>query len=133
MRLTRSVGYAVAILLRVATEEDGASLTAARIAKGSRFPRRFLYRILRRLVSAGLLEGTSGPRGGYRLARRARQISLWDIVVAVEGETPPDRLHVVNRRSRGAVVLVNGLSKRLWLSARTAMRRLTLARLARGK
>src|SRR5688500_5065483 len=89
MRLTGSVSYAVGVLLKVEREGKGEAMTAARIARGARFPPRFLYRILRRLVDAGLLTGVSGPGGGYALARRPRRINLLDIVTAVEG---PDEM-----------------------------------------
>ncbi|MBX7166474.1 MAG: Rrf2 family transcriptional regulator [Pirellulales bacterium] len=86
MKLTRSVSYAVGILVRVERSKASGPLTAAAIAKGAKFPPRFLYRVLRRLVDAGLLSGVSGPGGGYTLARKANQISLLEIIRAVEAD-----------------------------------------------
>ncbi len=79
MRLTRSVSYAVGILLQIQELAKGGPVTAAQIARGCRFPPRFLYRILRRLVDAGILRGTSGPGGGYALLKLPQRITLLDI------------------------------------------------------
>lgn len=47
--------------------------------------------VFQALSRAGLLDSTRGPRGGYRLARRSRDIRLWDVVSAVaEEEESPD-------------------------------------------
>ena len=102
MKLSRSVSYAVGILLRIAGGDGGGPMTAAAIARGCRFPPRFLYRILRRLVGAGLLRGMSGPGGGYSLARKAEAINLLDIVVAIEGDLTTTPLPPVTPKHRRA-------------------------------
>lgn len=48
-------------------------------------PKEYLSKALQALASEGLLEGTLGPKGGYRLARPAHEVSLLAIVEAVEG------------------------------------------------
>src|SRR5665213_2786007 len=109
MKLTRSVAYAIGILLQVHPAGLDGPVTAARISRGCKFPPRFLYRVLRRLVDAGLLVGISGPQGGYRLARLPAQIRLLDIVQAVE---EPDRgasLEPVQHAQLPAIKLVNDL------------------------
>ncbi len=131
MKLTRSVSYAVGILLKVHAESAGQAMTAARISKGSKFPPRFLYRVLRRLVDAGVLRGVSGPGGGYRLARPASQISLWDIVEAVEGPQQPSSLDVVNGRHRQAIQQINALARHQHAATVRAFKKLSLARLAK--
>ena len=88
MKLTRSVAYAVGILLQIQDAKRRTPVTAAQIARDCKFPPRFLYRVLRRLVDAGLLEGTSGPAGGYALAKAPADISLLEIVEAVDA--PPE-------------------------------------------
>lgn len=129
MKLSRSVSYAVSILLRLA-QEGGGPLTAARVSKGCRFPPRYLYRILRRLVGAGLLRGVSGPGGGYVLARPPRAIALLDIVEAVEGPVvaaPPPAVHP---KQRVALATVNACHARAQARFREELQKLTLARLA---
>jgi Rrf2 family iron-sulfur cluster assembly transcriptional regulator len=111
MKLTRSVSYGIGILLQIHEQSRGDPVTAAKIARGCRFPPRFLYRVLHKLVSAGLLRGTSGPGGGYALARSAERIRLADIVVGVEGLPGPTVLSPVCARHRGAIALVNRLCR----------------------
>ena len=48
-------------------------------------PKEYLSKALQALAQAGLVEGTLGPRGGYRLARPAAEITFLDVVEAVEG------------------------------------------------
>ncbi|MGE0607919.1 MAG: Rrf2 family transcriptional regulator [Pirellulales bacterium] len=132
MQLSRSVSYAVGILLRLAAE-GGGPLTAARIARGCRFPPRFLYRVLRRMVDAGLLRGVSGPGGGYALARKPRAISLLDVVVAVDGDVRAVPLPPVTPRHRRAMQEINALQERQTEALRKELSRLNLARLCRLK
>ncbi len=133
MKLTRSVSYAVAILLKVKKAPDGSSMTAAKIAKGAKFPPRFLYRVLRRLVDAGLLHGISGPGGGYSLAKKPREISLLDIVLAVEGNQDPTLIESVARGQSKSIKPINDLIKRNDKRMRDEMKRLKLEKLANSK
>lgn len=107
MKLTHSVSYAVGVLLRVAKADEHQHLTAREISDGCRFPPRFLYRILRRLVDAGILQGVSGPGGGYRLAKLPRRITLLNIVTAVEGAPTASQLEAACDDQRRAVTVVN--------------------------
>ncbi len=56
--------------------------TAARLG----LPRRHLEQLMQQLVKAGLLKGVRGPRGGYRLARERRRVSVADILLALQVE-----------------------------------------------
>ena len=111
MKLTRSVGYAVGILLRVQGATAEGPMTADSISQGCKFPPRFLYRVLRRLVDAGLLQGISGPRGGYTLAKPSRQVRLLEIVQAVEEGAGSGGLVPVNRQQKPAIDFVK---RTLW-------------------
>jgi Rrf2 family protein len=113
MKLSSSVSYAIGILLQVHTKGQEGPTTAATIAAGCKFPPRFLYRILRRLVDAGLLTGVSGPGGGYALARPPRKITLLDVVTAVEGPLETSELAPVCPQHRKAIKLVNQTSVRV--------------------
>lgn len=108
MKLTLSVSYGVGILLQIQSA-GGGPLTAARISRGCRFPPRFLYRVLHKLVDAGLLSGTSGPGGGYALARSPERISLLDIAGGVDSAPVPSALEPVCARHRAAISRVNHL------------------------
>jgi Rrf2 family transcriptional regulator, iron-sulfur cluster assembly transcription factor len=107
MRLTRSVSYGIGVLLQIQQQADGGPMTAADISRGCRFPPRFLYRILHKLVGAGLLNGTSGPGGGYSLTKPAEEISLLDIASSVESAPEPSALEPACTRHRQAISRVN--------------------------
>ncbi len=133
MKLTRSTSYAVGVLLRIDALAGGGQVTAARIAQGCRFPPRFLYRVLRRLVAAGLLRGISGPGGGYALAHKPERISLLAIVASVEGKPSASELSPVRANQRGAIAVVNRLCQQNAKRFVTELRQVTLADLVRAK
>ena len=60
--------------------------SGAEVAERLGAARRGIEPVFQALSRAGLLESTRGPRGGYRLARRSRDIRLWDVVTAVAEE-----------------------------------------------
>lgn len=136
MKLTLSVGYAIGVLLQICQRSGGGPVTAAAISRGCRFPPRFLYRILRRLVAAGLLNGTSGPGGGYSLARRPEQITLLDITGGVEGKPAPSVLEPACAHQRPAITRVNDVCRRSAERFADDLRQISLAdleRLSHGK
>lgn len=112
MRVTLSLrgDYAVRAMLALAQHEraaperpgsDGTApgpdgiaadpLSAGRIATRMRIPHRFVAHVLGDLARAGLVVGSTGRRGGYRLARPATEIDLLGIVDAAEPEDPSPR------------------------------------------
>jgi len=101
VRVTLSLrgDYAVRAMLALAQHEaarqrtDGAPglLSAGRIADQMRIPQRFVAHVLGDLGRAGLVVGTTGRRGGYRLALPAERIDLLRIVDAAEPEDVPAR------------------------------------------
>ncbi|MEO1092050.1 MAG: Rrf2 family transcriptional regulator [Pseudomonadota bacterium] len=54
------------------------------IARRLQLPRRYLEQVMQQMVRAGILRGVRGPRGGYRLARERRRISVADVVSVVQ-------------------------------------------------
>ncbi|MER3415127.1 MAG: Rrf2 family transcriptional regulator [Gemmataceae bacterium] len=85
MRLTRATSYALHAMLHLASVKSDVPLASHQIAQARKVPERFLLKVMKPLVAAGLLHSVKGPHGGYRLARPASQITLLDIVEAVEG------------------------------------------------
>jgi Rrf2 family protein len=63
----------------------GEPMTAARLAAFYGLPAAYLNKQLQALTRAGILSSTSGPKGGFQLARTPENITLLDIVVAVDG------------------------------------------------
>ena len=85
MRLTRAASYAIQAMAHLAGEKPKAPMPSHEIAAAHNIPERFLLKVLKPLVSAGLLDSIKGPHGGYRLARPPGQIKLLEIVEAVDG------------------------------------------------
>ena len=83
--LISSMGrYAVLILLDLA-EHRGDFVTARQIAERLELSQKYLERILRTLAEKGLVEGTHGRGGGYRLSRGPADYSLGEILRAADG------------------------------------------------
>lgn len=87
LELTRRGDYAVRAMLALAAADaaDG-PLSARRIASQMAIPARFVPHVLLDLAAAGLVVARTGRHGGYRLARPATEISLLDVIEAVEGD-----------------------------------------------
>lgn len=85
VRLTSKGRYGVRALFHLAYHHDEKPAQMRSIAENAQVPLRFLEQIFHELKRAGLLTAKRGPRGGYQLSRPPTQISLGDIVRALEG------------------------------------------------
>ena len=85
MRLTSLADYAVVVMAAAARRPAGARLSAGLLAEETGVPVPTAQKLMGRLAGAGLLESARGTGGGFRLARAAPEISLADIIEAVEG------------------------------------------------
>jgi Rrf2 family transcriptional regulator, cysteine metabolism repressor len=85
MKLSRTVGYALQATLQLAEAEPGTPVPCSQLAAQGQMPERFLLQILRNLVTHGILHSTRGVEGGYALERPADEISLLDLIEAVDG------------------------------------------------
>ncbi len=87
----RRLLYVLDALLWIADHANAErALAQRRLAQLQGVPARFLEHYLQRLVRAGILTGSRGPRGGYRLARPAERISLGEVVAIVRGQRRRD-------------------------------------------
>jgi Rrf2 family protein len=84
MRLSARADYALRAAIELAAAENG-HVTAEQLAKAQRIPGKFLEAILTQLRRAGLVRSQRGPDGGFWLARPAGEISLADIIRAIDG------------------------------------------------
>jgi len=84
LRVTRLTDYATVVLTVLAARPD-AVLSSAELAELAGLEVPTVSKLLKPLAQAGLVEGFRGVRGGYRLARPAADISLVEIVEAMEG------------------------------------------------
>jgi FeS assembly SUF system regulator len=85
MRLTHLADYAVVMMTAAARRPAFARLSATELAEETGVPLPTAQKLMQRLAAHGLLTGTRGAGGGYALARAVADISLADIVEAVEG------------------------------------------------
>ncbi|ONM46489.1 RrF2 family transcriptional regulator [Nocardia donostiensis] len=85
MHITAKVDHAVRTLLEIAGAAQTAAVKAESIAAAQRIPPKVLESVLAELRRAGLVTSRRGPDGGYRLARPAIDISIADVIRALEG------------------------------------------------
>lgn len=85
MRLSRTVSYAVRATMELAKSERSHPVPCSQLAASGDMPERFLLQILRNLVTHGILRSTRGVEGGYSLSRSPDEVSLLDVIEAIEG------------------------------------------------
>lgn len=83
MQLKTTTEYAVRLMIYLARTQR--MTAAAEIAKETEIPLNYLVTITRYMRNAGLITATSGNRGGYRLRKKASEITLFDILICMEG------------------------------------------------
>ncbi|MBI5351936.1 MAG: Rrf2 family transcriptional regulator [Chloroflexi bacterium] len=84
MQITRQADYAVRAVLYLARNTDQRTATSL-IAEEQRIPPSFLAKIVSQLSIAGLLHTSRGARGGVVLAREAKEITLLEVIEAIDG------------------------------------------------
>ncbi|GII78272.1 Rrf2 family transcriptional regulator [Sphaerisporangium rufum] len=84
MRLSARVDYALRAAAELAAAGSGPT-TVGELAKEQEMPPKYLENILLQMRRAGLVRGQRGPEGGYVLARPPADISLADVIRAVDG------------------------------------------------
>lgn len=87
LELTKRGDYAVRAMLALTRGSGNGLLSARRIANAMGIPVRFLPQVLADLQRAGLVEASAGRSGGYKLAREAAEVSLLEVIEAVEGDS----------------------------------------------
>jgi Rrf2 family protein len=85
MKLSRTVAYAVQAAVQLASSDSKSPVPCSRLAADGRMPERFLLQILRSLVTHGILRSTRGVDGGYTLTRAPADISLLEVIEAIDG------------------------------------------------
>lgn len=98
MRLSEGVEWVLHSCTVLATLPTDQALPAAKLAELHDLPPAYLAKHLQAAAAAGLLHTVSGPRGGYRLARPPAQISLLDVVLAVDGDDTAFRCSEIRQR-----------------------------------
>ena len=134
MKVSAKADYAVRAAAELAAAQPGgAPVRAEAIATSQAIPQRFLENILSDLRHAGLVTSQRGAEGGHRLSRPAAEITVADLIRAVDGPL------AAVRGERPESVNYTGPAEplqRVWIAVRTNLRdvveRVTLADLASG-
>ena len=136
MRITAKADYAVRAAAELAAAQpDGAPVKGEHLAKSQGIPQNFLENILTELRRAGIVRTRRGADGGYQLARPAAEITVADVLRAVEGPARRGAGHAAPRSSRttGAAEHLPEVWIALRASLRSVLENVTLADLASGK
>jgi Rrf2 family protein len=103
VKLSEGVEWGLHCAGLVALLPPDTTLPAARLAEYHGVPTAYLAKHLQALSSAGLLESVPGRNGGYRLARPATEITMLDVVEAIDGLEPAFRCTEIRRRGPTAL------------------------------
>ena len=112
--ISRQTDYAVRVVLHLACLEEGAQVSISEISELRSLPLPFVRRLIKPLVTRGILASARGSSGGIRLAKAAGDISLLDVVNAMEGGMALN--HCADGR-KGCPLSVNCPVQSAWLGA----------------
>ena len=140
MKLSDGVEWATHCTTVLALLPRGTALNAAKLAEFHGVAPAYLAKHLQALAKAGIVESTTGPRGGYRLAKAPRDITLLDIVDAVEGGETAFRCTEIRQRGPACIDESNyvkpcGIARAMWRAEeayRAALEQETVADLLAG-
>jgi Rrf2 family protein len=85
MRVSAKSDYALRALIELAGEGEGAPLSAEALGRRQQIPHGFLLAILADLRRAGIVASQRGQSGGWRMARKAADVTVADVIRAVDG------------------------------------------------
>lgn len=85
MQITRQADYALRAMLYLANLDDNTRAATSHIAKEKQIPPSFLAKIISQLSIAGIINTSRGARGGVTLARPAEDITLLEVIEAIDG------------------------------------------------
>jgi len=134
MRISAKADYAVRAVVELAAAEGDKPVKAERVANAQEIPLNFLENILGELRHAGIVRSHRGAEGGFRLAKPASEVTVADVIRAVEGPLasvrggPPE-----DATYTGAATTL----PRVWIAVRANLRRVvenvTIADIANSK
>jgi Rrf2 family protein len=132
MRISAKGEYAcVAMLELAANYGEPQPLPIKAIAEAQSIPQNFLVQILLQLKTAQLVVSVRGASGGYQLARPPEEITLADIINAIDDRGTTPRSALTKGRLSPAVSVVLGIWQEVQAEEQRALQRVTLAELVR--
>ena len=134
MRISAKVDYAVRAMCELAARDAEAPIKADTIAAAQKISRSFLENILVDLKRAGLVRATRGRDGGYRMTRSSADVSIADIIRAVEGPLADVRgVRPEALRFSGPATALRDVWLANRVSVRRVLERVTLDAVVAGK
>lgn len=119
MRVSAKADYALRALIEIAERADGTAVSAEEIGRRQDIPHGFLQAILADLRRAGILRSQRGQAGGWRLAGPAAEVSVADVIRAVEGPlVNVSGLRPEEVRYEGNATVL----QLVWIAARSSLR-----------
>ena len=103
MRLSEGVEWGLHCAALLAFLPPGVAMPASKLAEYHGVPEAYLAKHLQALSRAGVVESLPGPRGGYRLARPPDQLTVLDVVEAIDGGDAAFRCSEIRRRGPAAL------------------------------
>jgi Rrf2 family protein len=128
MKLNTRVRYGVRAILRIAESHGGPPVSIATIAEEQAISGKYLEQVISPLRRSGLVVSQKGVKGGYTLAEDPAQITLWDVIQALDSH--PHLVECIEEPgscSREDCCLAHDIWKRLDLNMQTFWRSFTLA------
>jgi len=119
VRVSAKSDYALRALIEMAAREDGKAVSAEELGRAQEIPHGFLQAILADLRKAGVVISQRGQSGGWRLARKASDVSVADVIRAVDGPLVSVyglRPEAVTYNERADVL------QHVWIAARDSLR-----------
>jgi FeS assembly SUF system regulator len=133
IRITKQTDYGIVLLTHLAAHPDR-QYAAPELAVEARLPLPMVSKILKLLARDGLLASHRGVTGGYSLARPAEEISMAEIIAALEGPIAiTECISVESDCSHEALCPVRGNWQRINLAVRSALEGISLAEMAQPK
>lgn len=86
MKITQEADYALRVVLFLSKNEYGKKIDAATIAEHEVLPLRFLLKLLRKLIKKDIIKSYRGVKGGYALNKLPKDITLKDVIEAIDGD-----------------------------------------------
>ncbi len=99
MKFSVGVEYAIHCLIYLVDLEEGKSIGIRDLATFQGISESYLSKTFAKLAKAGIVKSMPGVRGGYALARDAHDITFWDIISAVEGNSPLFQCQEIRREN----------------------------------
>ena len=119
MKLSEGVEWSVHCCTVLGAMPPEVMISGARLAEFHGVPAPYLVKQLQKLSQAGIVDAVAGRSGGYRLARPAGEITLLDVVLALEGAEPAFRCTEIRQQGPSAVATPRyvrpcGIAKAMW-------------------